>query len=88
MQRRKSRLRRVTCKARFSSALRIPVSVPSSKADAQRITEKVGMPLEMAVDLLKDIDGRIALSLPITGRVSDPDVDFGPAINKAIGNVL
>jgi hypothetical protein len=61
---------------------------PASKADTQRITEKVGMPLETAVDLLKDADGRIALSLPITGRVSNPDVDFGPAINKAIGNVL
>jgi hypothetical protein len=61
---------------------------PSSKADTQGITEKEGMPLETAIDLLKDADGRIALSLPITGRVSNPDVDFRPAINKAIGNVL
>ena len=61
---------------------------PSSKANARRVTEEVGIPLEMAVDLLKDVDGRIALSLPITGRVSKPDVDFGPAIDKAIGNVL
>jgi hypothetical protein len=61
---------------------------PSSKADTQGITENEGMPLETAIDLLKDADGRIALSLPITGRVSNPDVDFRPAINKAIGNVL
>jgi hypothetical protein len=61
---------------------------PSSKADTRRITEDVGMPLKTAVDLLKDVDGRIALSLPITGRVSEPDVDIGPAVNRAIGNVL
>jgi hypothetical protein len=48
----------------------------------------VGVPLETAVDLLKDVDGRIALNLPITGRVSRPDVDMGPAIDKAVGNVL
>jgi hypothetical protein len=61
---------------------------PSSKADAERIAARVGVPLEMAVDLLKDVDGRIALNLPVTGRVSKPDVGMGPAIYKAVGNVL
>jgi hypothetical protein len=61
---------------------------PLSKADTERITEAVSVPPETAVDLLQDVDGRIALNLPITGTLSEPDVDIGPAVNKAIGSVL
>ena len=61
---------------------------PVSGADAEQIIETVGIPLEIAVELLKDIDGNMALNLPITGRVNEPDVDMGPAVNRAVGNVL
>jgi hypothetical protein len=56
---------------------------PLTEAHGERISESLGVPLEMAVDLLKDFDGRIALTLPITGRLSRPHLDFGPTVDKA-----
>ena len=61
---------------------------PLSEADAEHVAGTVGVPLETAVDLLEDVDGRIVLTLPITGTLSKPDVDIGPAVNKAIGGAL
>ncbi len=61
---------------------------PVGSADAERIAKTVGAPLEEAIDLLTDQDGRIVLTLPISGTLSSPDVDIGPAVNRAIGNVL
>ena len=61
---------------------------PLSEADAKRVTGTIGVPLQTAVGLLADADGRIALTLPITGTPSSPGVDIGPAVNKAIGGVL
>jgi peptidoglycan hydrolase-like protein with peptidoglycan-binding domain len=61
---------------------------PLSEEDAARMTETVGVPLEMAVSLLEDGDGRIALKLPLGGTLTKPDVDISSAVNKAIGGVL
>jgi peptidoglycan hydrolase-like protein with peptidoglycan-binding domain len=61
---------------------------PLSEEEAGRVTEAAGVPLETAVQLLEDVDGRISLNLPITGTLSKPDVDIGPAVRKAIGNAL
>jgi hypothetical protein len=60
----------------------------ANEADPQRVGGTGGVPLRTAVDLLADADGRIALTLPITGSVASPDIDIGPAVNKAIGGVL
>jgi len=61
---------------------------PLSKEDAERMTETVGVPLETAVGLLQDGDGRILLKLPVSGTPSEPEVDISSAVNKAIGGVL
>jgi peptidoglycan hydrolase-like protein with peptidoglycan-binding domain len=61
---------------------------PLSEEAAERVKGKVGVPLETAVGLLQDSDGRIALRLPLRGTVSEPDVDTSSAVNKAIGNAL
>jgi peptidoglycan hydrolase-like protein with peptidoglycan-binding domain len=60
----------------------------ANEADPQRVGGAGGVPLRTAVDLLADADGRISLALPITGTVASPDIDIGPAVNKAIGGVL
>jgi hypothetical protein len=60
----------------------------ANEADAQRVGGTGGIPLRTAADLLADADGQIALTLPITGTVASPDIDIGPAVNKAIGGVL
>jgi hypothetical protein len=61
---------------------------PLSKEDAERVTGTVGVPLETAVALLQDAEGRILLTLPVSGTLSEPDVDISSAVDKAIGGVL
>ena len=46
------------------------------------------LPLELAIAILKDSDGRIDLGLPVTGNFNDPQFSYGAVIWKAIGNVL
>jgi peptidoglycan hydrolase-like protein with peptidoglycan-binding domain len=61
---------------------------PRSERDAEQIKAELGVPLETAVGLLSDGDGRIALNLPLSGVVTQPSVDYSEAINAAIGNAL
>lgn len=46
------------------------------------------LPLELAIALLKDSDGRIDLGLPVSGNLDDPQFSYGALIWKAIGTVL
>ncbi|HEY5582813.1 MAG TPA: DUF748 domain-containing protein, partial [Rhodoferax sp.] len=46
------------------------------------------LPLQLAIAILKDSDGRIDLGLPISGNLSDPKFSYGAIIWKAIGNLL
>ena len=46
------------------------------------------LPLEMAIALLKDSDGRIDLGLPVSGNLDDPQFSYGALISKAVGAVL
>jgi len=61
---------------------------PLNEEDAARVTDVVGVPLEMAVSLLEDNSGHIALKLPVSGTLTKPDVDISSAVNKAIGGML
>ncbi|MFZ3084917.1 DUF748 domain-containing protein [Rhodoferax ferrireducens] len=46
------------------------------------------LPLQLAIAILKDSNGRIDLGLPISGNLSDPQFSYGAIIWKAIGNLL
>jgi hypothetical protein len=46
------------------------------------------LPLELAVALLADAQGRIRLDIPVSGNLNDPQFDFGGLVAKALGNVL
>lgn len=46
------------------------------------------LPLELAIAILKDSDGRIDLGLPISGNMDDPQFSYGAIVWKAIGNLL
>jgi hypothetical protein len=46
------------------------------------------LPLELAIAILKDSDGRIDLGLPVSGNMNDPQFSYGAVIWKAIGDVL
>lgn len=46
------------------------------------------LPLELAVSLLKDDEGKIAIDLPVSGNVNDPQFDFGAVISNALADLL
>lgn len=46
------------------------------------------LPLELAIAVLKDDQGRIDLGIPVTGDLSDPQFSYGAVIWKAFTNVL
>ena len=46
------------------------------------------LPLELAIAILKDSNGRIDLGLPVSGNMNDPQFSYGAVIWKAISNVL
>ena len=46
------------------------------------------LPLQLAIAILKDSDGRIDLGLPVSGNLNDPQFSYGAVIWKAIGNLL
>ncbi|GJM13236.1 MAG: hypothetical protein DHS20C12_16390 [Pseudohongiella sp.] len=50
--------------------------------------DAMDLPLDLALALLKDGNGVIDLEVPITGNVNDPEFNFGPAIRRAISNIL
>jgi Domain of Unknown Function (DUF748) len=50
--------------------------------------DAVSLPVKLAVALLKDRDGVIDLSLPVTGSLDDPKFRLGPIIWKVFVNIL
>jgi outer membrane protein OmpA-like peptidoglycan-associated protein len=50
--------------------------------------KKIGIPLALAVAIMKDTRGDIRLSVPVGGRLSAPEFSFGEAIATAFKNVM
>ncbi|MEO7244344.1 MAG: DUF748 domain-containing protein, partial [Rubrivivax sp.] len=46
------------------------------------------LPLDLAIAILQDADGRIDLGIPVSGSLDDPQFSYGQLIWKAIVNVL
>ena len=46
------------------------------------------LPLQLAIAILKDRDGRIDLGLPVSGNINDPQFSYGALIWKAVGTLL
>ncbi|HWI81749.1 DUF748 domain-containing protein [Ramlibacter sp.] len=62
--------------------------------DKLRLGERVDspdafkLPLELAIAILKDSDGRIDLGLPVSGDMNNPQFSYGALIWKAVGTLL
>jgi uncharacterized protein involved in outer membrane biogenesis len=50
--------------------------------------DAVNLPLDLAIALLADANGRIDLGLPVSGELNDPQFSIGPIIWKAFVNVI
>jgi len=50
--------------------------------------DATSLPLDLAIAILQDSDGRIDLGLPVSGSLDDPQFSYGSIIWKAITNVL
>ena len=50
--------------------------------------DAVNLPLELAIALLKDSDGKIDLGLPVSGSLDDPQFSIGGIVWKAFVNLL
>ncbi len=61
---------------------------PVSPADAERLSARVGIPVETAVAMLQDPDGAIRLELPVSGTTESPEIDLSQVIGKAIGGAF
>jgi hypothetical protein len=46
------------------------------------------LPIELAVALLTDAEGRINLAIPVSGNLNDPHFDAAGLVAKALGNTL
>ena len=61
---------------------------PLSKADAERLSASVGVPIETVVGLLQDDEGRIQLKLPVAGDLQSPSFGLGDAIRQALAGAV
>lgn len=46
------------------------------------------LPLDLAIAILQDADGRIDLGLPVSGNLDDPEFSYGQIVWKAFINVI
>lgn len=50
--------------------------------------DATGLPVRLAIAILKDANGVIDLDLPVSGRIDDPDFHYGRIVWMAIRNVI
>ena len=48
----------------------------------------LSLPLDLAIALLTDAEGRIALAVPVKGNVNEPQFSYGHLVWQAITTVL
>jgi len=56
--------------------------------DKVEAAEGGNLPLDLAIALLKDANGRIDIGLPVTGDLNDPQFSIGSLVWKVLGNVI
>ncbi|MYM63514.1 DUF748 domain-containing protein [Pseudomaricurvus sp. HS19] len=65
------------------------VRLRAEKPDqAEKTALELSMPLDQALDLLRDGKGRITLDVPVNGDLSDPDISLQQIINKALAGAV
>lgn len=52
------------------------------------VAKKMDMPIETVLDLLRDSEDRIRLTLPVRGNLANPDLDISDAVAQAVAGAL
>jgi hypothetical protein len=60
----------------------------SGKQSSSVLEQQVGLPLQLVVALLKDLNGNINLQVPVEGQFGDPGFRLGGTILRALRDVL
>lgn len=88
--------------ARGKLALDVKLSVDGKKIDAANVltlnqftfgspvksAEATSLPVRLGVALLKDMDGKIVIDVPVQGRTDDPNFRIGRVVLRVIVNLL
>ncbi|MBF0455048.1 MAG: DUF748 domain-containing protein [Magnetococcales bacterium] len=61
--------------------------VSAKNKKSAEIAEKLPIPINSALDFLRDGDGDISMSIPVAGTVENPDVKLDDIISKVMGKV-
>ncbi|MBR9971762.1 DUF748 domain-containing protein [Magnetospirillum sulfuroxidans] len=64
---------------------RLTIAQPDPNAP---LAKQADMPIETVLDLLRDSNDRISLSIPVRGDLDNPNFDTSDAVNQAIGGAL
>ncbi len=59
-----------------------------SETESKRYKEALGVPLSVALDLLRERDDSIELSLPVTGDIEKPDFSLNDTIQKVMVDAI
>lgn len=61
---------------------------PADQKRARAFEARLKMPLGAALDLLRDEENNVELSVPVSGDLSDPHFDLGDAVAQGLGSTL
>ncbi|MBF0326101.1 MAG: DUF748 domain-containing protein [Alphaproteobacteria bacterium] len=53
-----------------------------------KLAKQADMPIETVLDLLRDSEGRIRLTIPVKGELTNPDFDVSDAVGQAVAGAL
>ncbi|EAT11524.1 DUF748 domain-containing protein [Bermanella marisrubri] len=55
---------------------------PKNRNTISRVSKQISMPVDTALDLLRDDNGNLQLSIPMSGKISDPDFAYDDVMNQ------
>ena len=61
---------------------------PVDNASRERLDTQMSVPLDTALNMLRDKHDTIRLKLPVTGDINSPDFNVSDAVNTAVGKAL
>ncbi len=64
------------------------VRIDDRETQGATLAEQAGVPVATILSLLSDDEGNIALDIPVSGELSNPDFDTGDAVRQAVGGAM